>query len=137
MAEALVSTGVPWQPLDHGAYGLLPMSGLKAPPTAASIPLRTIPMSRNSRSSRSSSALIAARRSQLAATACAQMPIQRTSPAHKLGVEGCAGLWDIVVIFPLQSAFRPAKPYRWRNAARLRRLGRRRIALDMLGAISA
>src|SRR6266576_2996860 len=117
MAEALVSTEVPWQPLDHGAYGLLPMSGLKAPPTAASI---------------------AARRSQLAAMACAQMPIQRTSPAHKkLGIEGCAGLWDIVVILLLQSAFRPAKPYRWRNAARLRRLRRHRIALAMLGAISA
>jgi hypothetical protein len=26
------------------------------------------------------------------------MPIQRTNPPHKLGIEGCAGLWDIVVI---------------------------------------
>jgi hypothetical protein len=36
------------------------------------------------------------------------MPIQRTNPPHKLGIEGCAGLWDIVVIVLLQSAFRPA-----------------------------
>jgi hypothetical protein len=32
------------------------------------------------------------------------MLIRRTGPPHRLGIEGCAGLWDIVVIFPLQSA---------------------------------
>jgi hypothetical protein len=32
------------------------------------------------------------------------MPIRRTGPPHKWGIEGCAGLWDIVVISLLQSA---------------------------------
>src|SRR6266478_2511531 len=81
-----------------------PIAGFKAPPTAPSIWQRASPMSRNSRSSRFRNALIAARRSQRAARAYAQIPIQRTNPPNPPEVARRAAPEKITVMSVLQSA---------------------------------
>jgi hypothetical protein len=80
--------------------------------TAASIWLQT--RCASARSSSPRSALIAARRAQKAARACAQIPIQRTNPPDVPDIAGWMVLGENMVIFLLQ-CFRAAKRGRSRE----------------------